>query len=246
MDDIVYVYTDEIGVIYEIDFKLRGDLVQYDVSMIPRKKAQDIINLNEKRQQNANVKKNKYLLISDADNFTVEKLIYIYYHFKKKNIRSITPRIQQNLEEDESLRCGLTKVDSLIKEFIDGTKNMLNYKVNNDGALLYIEEIKHEFIEYNFLENIPLLEDYIVNNDNEDYIIEILYDNKTLKIQTTNKEDETTYQLFFVSKTDKTNLYASLSFNFIDDQTVEIPLSIPNDYIVISSFKKIMKFTEIQ
>lgn len=245
MDDIVYVYTDEIGVIYEIDFKLRGDLVQYNVSMIPLEKAQDIIDLYEKRQKNANIKKNKYLLISDADNFTIEKTIYIYYHFKDKNIRSLTPRIQQNLEEDESLRCGIAKVDYLIKEFIDGTKNMLNYKINDDGALLYIEEIKHEFIEYNFLENILLLEDYIVDSNNENYIIEILYDNKTLKIQTTNKEDTATYQLFFVSKTDKTNLYSSLLFDFTDSQTVEMPLSIPDDYIVISSFQKIMKFTEI-
>jgi len=196
-------------------------------------------------KKNANIKKNKYLLISDADTFTVEKSIYIYYHFKNKNIRSITPRIQQNLEEDESLRRGLVKVDSLIKEFIDGTKNMLHYKINDDGALLYIEEIKTQFAEYNFLENIPLLEDYIIDSDNENYTIEILYDNKTLKIQTTNKEDEATYQLFFVSKTDKTNLYDSLSFDFTDVQTIEIPLSIPDDYIVISSFKKIMKFTEI-
>ena len=103
------------------------------------------------------------MLISDANNFTVEKSIYIYYHFKNKNIRSITPRIQQNLEEDESLRCGIAKVDYLIKAFIDGTKNMLNYKVNDDGGLLYIEEIKLELAEYDFLENIPLLEDYIID-----------------------------------------------------------------------------------
>jgi len=57
MDDIVYVYTDEIGVIYEIDFKLRGDLVQYDVTMIPLEKAQDIIDLYEKRQKKRQYKK---------------------------------------------------------------------------------------------------------------------------------------------------------------------------------------------
>ena len=245
MDDIVYVYTDEIGIIYEIDFKLRGDLVQYDVTMIPLEKAQDVIDLYKKRQKNANIRKNKYLLISDENNFTVEKSIYIYYHFKDKKIRSITPRIQQNLEEDESLRCGLVKVDSLIKEFIDGTKNMLHYKINDDGALVYIEEIKLHFAEYNFLENILLLEDYIIDSDNENYTIEILYDNKTLKIQTTNREDILTYQLFFVSKTDKTNLYSSFSFDFNCGLTIETPLSIPDDYIVISSFKKIMKFTEI-
>lgn len=246
MDDLVYVYTDESNIIYDISFKPRGDLVQHKLSMIPRQKAQELISIYEKWQQNENYKKIKYILTNDIDGFGVAKTVYIYYHFKEKNICSITPRKQQSMEEEESLRSGLIIADSVIDEFIAGTKNMLNYKVNDSSALLTIEEIIQENIEIDFLNNILLLKDYTVDKNNEEYNIEITYDGELLKIETKNKNDAIKYQLFFISRTDKTKLYETISFDFVDNSTIEIPLNIPEDYIVISSFNKSMKFDRIK
>lgn len=245
MDDLVYVYTDVNDVIYEIEFEPRGEFSQYKLFIITQKKAQNVINLRKQWKQTPDIKKIKYFLIDDVDTFVLEKAIYVYYNLETNAIHSISPSAQSHLDENEILDHGILRINSLIKEFISGTKNMINYDVSVNNSYVYIEEKKHD--TYNFFDNISLLDDYIYATDENktNYRMVISYDGAMLRIKYIHGDDtKKTYQLFFTNKTNKTILYDSVSFNFLNDSELEIPLELPKDYAMISSINNQIKFIE--
>ena len=127
MNDIVYVYIDDDNVIKEIHTTPQGTLMQYTLIMINRVDAEDLLNLKTRWKNNENTRKSKFMLVDKGGQYIVAKTTYIYYHYKTLTIQSISPRQQPDLDDKEELRYGIIIVDGIVKEFIEGTKNMLNY-----------------------------------------------------------------------------------------------------------------------
>ena len=243
MSDIVFVYIDKKKIIHEIEFEPSGEFLDYDLIMIPREKASEIINLYERWKQNSNVKKNVFVLVNTPFECSVKKTTYVYYHFKEKTIRAITPRKQENLDNDKTLLSGLIVVDGLITEFINGKTNMLNFTVDDSGDFLVLNEIERENVKFNVVDNNLLIEDFSIGEKTTDETaIEITYKNKKLLIKKLRKIENRIFTLFFINSHDKTNLIETISFSFGDDELIIISLDIKEDFFIISEYKKNMVF----
>jgi len=250
MSDLIYVYTDENRIIHEISMEPCDYLLQCELYMIVPSKAPEVIKLYNLWKRNANIKKNKFVLYDEDGIYNIKKTFYVYYHFKEKTISSIVPRKQQIQDDDDTLKCGLVIVDELITEFINGTKNMLNYKINDDNSLLVMELIQLYGDDVNFYMMIPLIGDYIVSEINNESIIDISYIGSSLTISTVVERDTnhhmfthgTEYQFFVVDSIDKSILYYSFTFNFTDNRTIYTELMLPHNSMIISTHNKIMKF----
>lgn len=247
MSNFVHVYIDDEQVIQEIELSDANTFDQYHHIAITNDESDEVLDLYQRREQHASIKLNKFKLVEIDGKYRVKKAVYIYYHFKDKSIRSITPRKQEVLDNDGDLRSGLVVVDELLEACINGTKSMINCRANTDGDMLVFEEIKVVKIKFNIANTITLIMDYEVKETNEEAVINIVYDENTLNIKRTDDGIiDKKIELFFMNRFDKTLFYGSVDFMFTKDQEeIEIPLTLDNNYMVISSDKMIMTFNEV-
>lgn len=248
MTDFIHVYIDDKNVIREIELSNITTFDQYEHITIPNSDAKEIQELYQKWEQHPSIKNNKFMLLEIDGIRRVKKAVYIYYHFKDKSIRSITPRKQEALDDDGDLRCGLVPLNELLTECINGTKSMINCRVNTDDDVLVFEEIPVETFKFDVINSITLLEDYEVKDINDVATINITYDGNELIIKRTNECDiSKKYELFFIDRFDKTLFYESVVIMFTEDQTeLCAPFTLGDvDYMVISPYKTTMTFIEV-
>jgi len=247
MIDYVHVYIDNEKVIQEIEFTNITTFNQYEHIIISSNEAEEVYNLYRKWEQYASIKNNKFMLLEIDGTYRVKKAVYIYYHFKDKSIYSITPRQQETLDDDGDLRSGLVAVDELLEECINGTKSMINCRANTEGDILVFEEIPVVKLEFDVASSITLIADYEIKEINDNAIIDIIYNGNELLINRINKGAiNKKYELFFLNRFDKTIFYDSVFFMFTEDQEeLLMPLTLDDNYMVISLYRNIMTFTEV-
>jgi hypothetical protein len=244
MNDIVYVYVDHRKVIHEIEMEPNGKFIDFDLILIPYELAEDIIALKEKWIRNANSKRDFVILKQTPSGFFTAKTIYIYYNIDDKSIKAIS-RKQESLDNDKTLLSGLIEVDDLVMEIVTGKKNTLNFVVNDNDGYIFLQEKEKEKSHYAILDGVLLIEDYKIDSFiTEDTSIEIRYNNEKIIVKKIKDIEETDiiYHLFFVNPYDKTLLYENISFSFKNEEELIIPLSINDEFFIMSQFKKYMAF----
>ena len=199
MNDVIYVYVDKRRIIREIEFEPHGEFLKHDLVMIPKDKAGPVLELRERWNQNKNTKNNLFVLDNNTFDCNIKKVSYIYYHFKDKTIKAITPRKQENLDKDETLLSGLIIVDDLVMDFINGKRNMLDFTINDEGYFLVLNEVEREQNSFNVLDNVLLIEDYKLPEElSDDTQIEIIHEKDLLIIKKLKEPEDKIYDLFLV------------------------------------------------
>lgn len=243
MSDIVYVYVDDNKIIREIEFESNGDFVDYDLILIPKNQAQEVLTLKQKWIQNINSKQILSVLNKTPTGFTVLATTYIYYNDKDRSIKAFSPRRQPVFDNDETLHCGMAIVDDLVIGFRNGTKNSLNYKVNNVNYFLTLEEIERTVFTHNVLESIIVIDDYMLEETiTDDTKMIVRYDGETLTVKKIKEVDDATHTLFFIDRYNKFKLYDRISFNLSSRDMISFPLNIKEEFFIISQYKKNMIF----
>jgi len=240
MNNCIYIYTNNKSLVLEIsDFPLDNtdNLVVHEV---PMDLASEILRLKKKWDRNARAKLNK--VFYDRDKYSLKKGIYIYYHFKDGHIKSITPRLQETMELDEELKSGLFVIDDLIEDFVNGDKNMLNYKVIEKDNSLELKKIVVQ-TSNDYLTSIALIEDYAVGVIEDDSFITVSNTGGALSFRCTNEEYlGKIVKLFIVNKYDKTELFDTIELMFFSTREYIIPINTYIDYFIISPSNNIINY----
>lgn len=240
----VYIYSDKNKMIHEISLQPRGDLLEYTTTVIPFNDAAEFLKLYRKCQINGNITDPMHLLEEENGKYVLRKTVYIYYHHKDMVIKSITPRRQQNLDENMELKVGSVAIDELINDFIDGKKAPINYKINDEQKLLTIEKIIDRDHHKNFIDYINVLEDYKLNRIDE-YLLTIEHkENGMLNII---KHDDLlnsrNIELYFVGLYDKTEIFYKTSFMFLENENqIYLHFDIPHEFLIISPDYNIINY----
>lgn len=247
MSNLVHVYLDDEKAIKEIEFSDEKTYDQYEHIAVPWNMSQEIIDLQHQWGQNPRIKQIKFIMVELDGSYCAKKATYVYYHFKEKSIRSITPRRHEAMDADTELRCSLVIVGGFIEECINGTKSMINFRVNADEDIAVIEEIQTTTGKFDFFSSIVFIKDYEIKEECENTAIEIVYNGNNLIIKRNDDSViDTKFELFFMNRFDKTLFYDSLSFMFLKEQAViNVPLILDDNYMVISLYRNIMTFVEM-
>ena len=142
------------------------------------------------------------------------------------------------------MRHGLVAVGERREECINGNKSMINCRANTEGDVLIFEEIPIIKIEYDVSKNVVLITDCEIEKTNKYAVINIVYDGNKLIIK--NIDDsvlDKEFELFFMNRFNSTIFYGSVFFMFTEVQEeINIPLTLEDNYMVISEYKNIMTF----
>lgn len=246
MPDTMHVYIDDKNVIQEIELTNEKKFDQYEHIIIPGSVADEVYDLYLKREEHDTIRERKYVLLDIDGKYRIKNTMYVHYHVDDKSIRSIAPRIQEELTNDINLRYGLVMMNDILEECINGTKSMINYRVNVDSDILILEDKPVIVPEFNFFDSIELIIDYEVKKNNISAIIHMVYDGENIMISSTNDGVvDKKYELFFINKFDKTIFYDSISFEFTDEQKeITKSITLNDNYMVIAAHRNIMEFTE--
>lgn len=241
-DKLIYVYTDDFCVIKEIDTTPRGDLIDLNLHIVKYDNASELLSIKQNIDLNPNLKP-IYLLIDENDIISVAKGLIVYYDYKDFSIKSITPKILEEFENDSSLKYGIVKIDNFILDIIDGKVNLSYYKVQETKPFLTLSK-QSLFEEFWTLDDIKQIKDYNIRLSNAHDVINLLYNrsNQKLTISHDCVLNVNQIELYFTNKNDRTVLINSIKFNPVQNNVIIDDLYLPENVEIYCPLNNKLKF----
>ncbi len=229
MNEFVYVYVDEDGLIEEISLnEISSSLAYYK---LPKINSGELLSLKENRGR-----VEKYMLIENESAYFVEQVSLIYYNDDQI---VISPRKEQEYEEDESLKSGYVKFDNLLLDFIEGTKDLHYHKVEETIPLLTIT--KRENTDY--LNDVETLNLYKVDEFLKQAEIELIYRRKKKSLKVKCFKSEGTVSIYFTIQHDSTIILESIDFKLDGKEHTFKDIQLPKKFDTYSPIARISTFS---
>jgi len=218
----LFIYVDENNLIKDILDKQENStltIIELDSKKLSKKEFSKFIDL-KKLWENEFLFKENYQLIYQNNNATLQKVIWLSYN-KNNEIIELSPKKNNN-----EYTWVLVPYNNDIKEFIDGTRSLLKYKIDSSTNPVTIIEKKDndELIKIELLKNYKIK---FVEND-EDLYLEY---NRKLKLLKIDPIKELMFNTIYITKkNDRTILYKTITINDRKNSFTIKNINLPKDF----------------